>query len=222
MPDLIQRENRKTLVLTIMKDGRVVVKAPNKMSKDLIDKFVVEKQKWIESKLFLIRNTYEEFEDCINYKKILLYGEKYEICVGNTKRVVCDTKHKKLILPKCGSIQNALIKIKQWYKVNAKNILVSRVSHISKLIKITCNDIKISNAKSKWGACNSKKNISLNWRIVMLPPEIIDYVIIHELSHIKEMNHSQKFWNTIAMFLPSYPVLRKRLKKYSFALELYR
>ena len=221
-PDLIQRENRKTLILSIMKDGRVIVKAPKSLKDDVIDKFVLDKQKWLNSKLAIIKSTKEQFSDCINYQASLVYGEKYQIYVGEVKRVMCDSRRKCIVVSNKLNKNEAIAKIKNWYKVKAKEIVLSRIEHISHFIKIQYNSVKLSNAKGKWGSCNSKRNITINWRIVMLSPELIDYIIIHELCHIKEMNHSQSFWKMVGMFLPGYMDLRKKIKKYSFALELYR
>lgn len=220
--DLIQRENRKTLTLSVMKDGRVVVKAPHKMSSDLINKFIEDKQRWLEAKVLLVKNMREEFSECIVYKQTLIYGVRYKICVGDTKSVIVDSSKKTIVAPKSISDGQILTKLKNWYKGNAKKIVLSRLDYISKRIKIAYNGFRLTNAKGKWGSCNSKKLISINWRIVMLPPELIDYVIVHELCHIKEMNHSPKFWQTLSLFLPNYSSLRKQLKKYSFTLDLYR
>lgn len=221
-PDLIQRSNRKTLCLTILKDGMVIVKAPIKLSGAVIDKFIQSKQDWIASKLSIIAKTNNKFEDCINYKTAMLFGEKYEICLGSVKKVSRDEVHKKLVVPKDLQFQAIISKIKTWYKGIAKEVLVSRMSHISGKIKIKYDGLKLTNAKGKWGSCNSKKVIRLNWRLVMLPPELIDYVIVHELCHIKEMNHSQKFWSTLNAFLPHYQQLRVKLKNYGIVLDLFR
>lgn len=222
MPDLIQRANRKTLALSIMKDGRVIVKAPHRMSDKLISKFIQDKQGWLKSKLDIIKKTNAEFEDCINYRSLLLYGEKYQICVGNVKRVMRDDVRKIIVAPNASKTSDVINKIKTWYKKLAKEILTERTKHIADAIKIQPGQIRLTNAKGKWGSCNLKKSISLNWRMIMLTPELIDYVIIHELCHVKELNHSSMFWKTVEMFLPNYQALRKNLKKYSFTLELYR
>ena len=82
--------------------------------------------------------------------------------------------------------------------------------------------LKIGDSKGKWGSCNSLGIINLNWRVIMLPPKIIDYVIVHELCHLVEMNHSNKFWELVERFLPQTANLKKSIKEYGFLLGLFR
>jgi len=112
-------------------------------------------------------------------------------------------------------------KLKSWYKKTAKNILEERVGYISNLIKLSPNSIRISDSKGRWGACNSKGNVSFNFRVVMLAPSIIDYVIVHELCHLVEMNHSKRFWNLVDSFLPNASTQKQKIKEFSFLLSLY-
>ena len=82
--------------------------------------------------------------------------------------------------------------------------------------------MKISDSSGRWGSCSSKGVICFNWRVIMLPPTIIDYVIIHELCHLVEMNHSKKFWRQVETFLPNTPKLKEAIKEYGFLLSMFR
>jgi len=82
--------------------------------------------------------------------------------------------------------------------------------------------ISLNNSKSKWGTCDSRRNIKLNFRLVMLPHKVIDYVIIHELSHIIEFNHSKNFYKIISTIMPSYKLQQKIIKEYDYVLRLFR
>lgn len=221
-PDLILKGNRKSITLTVLKDGRVVVKAPTRVSDVLINKFIVDKQRWLASKLSLIAGTNEQFLDCMEYKKTLLYGEKLLIVFDDCKSINADFNSQKLVVPEKYQSKDYKAKIVSWYKAEAKRVLFERLKYISSKIKLTALNIKLTNAKGKWGSCSSKKEIALNWKMLMLPPDVIDYIIIHELCHLKEMNHSQNFWQTVESFLPHYKNSRSKLKKYNFVLELYR
>lgn len=97
----------------------------------------------------------------------------------------------------------------------ASQHLPARMAHAASTYGFTYNTIKFSHASSRWGSCSSQKTITLNIALMNLPYELIDYVIIHELSHTKHMNHSQEFWNTVAVCDPLYKQHRKMLKKYS-------
>ena len=95
----------------------------------------------------------------------------------------------------------------------AKSHLIRRTRELAAATTSDINQIRIKDLKSKWGSCSSKKNINLNWHLVLLEAPIVDYVIIHELMHLREMNHSPKFWNWVAHFYPTYKQAEKQLKQ---------
>lgn len=220
-PDLVSRSNRRTLSLSILKDGKIVVKAPLKMSNEAIAKFVYEKQDWIQEKLAFLHNNHQKFDDIINYKKFLLFGNRYELRFSNVKKIQTSADEMAIIVPKTIPEDKVLQKLKLWYKKYAKEILEQRLEYISNLMKIVPSAMKINDTKGRWGACNSRGVISFNFRVVMLEPSIIDYVIVHELCHLVEMNHSKKFWNLVYSFLPNAGAEKKKIKDYGFLLTLF-
>lgn len=220
-PDLITRSNRKTLSLSILKDGQVVVKAPLKMSNEAIHKFIYEKQKWIREKLSIIHQNQAKFEDVIKYKKFLLYGNEYSIKTSNVKKIQTAYNDLSILIPSNTPDEKIMPKLKSWFKKTAKTILEERVEYISSKIKLKPSGIRISDSKGRWGSCNNKGNISFNYRVVMLDPAVIDYVIIHELCHLVEMNHSKRFWNLVLSFMPNASICKNKIKEYSFLLSLY-
>lgn len=220
-PDLISRSNRKTLSLSILKDGQIVIKAPIKMSDDAIEKFVYEKQNWIRQKLAYIEHNKEKYDDVMHYKKFLLFGNKYSLKLANVKKIETSDTEMSIYIPKDTPEDKILTKLKSWYKKTAKNVLEERLNYICGLIKLKPNAFRISDSKGRWGACNSKGNVSFNFRVVMLEPSVIDYVIVHELCHLVEMNHSKRFWNLVTSFLPNVDIQKKKIKECSFLLSLY-
>ena len=112
--------------------------------------------------------------------------------------------------------------MKLWYKKVAKKVLGDRLAYVESRLKLKSKSMRITDSKGKWGSCNSFGTIVFNWRVVMLPPDLIDYVIVHELCHLVEMNHSKKFWAIVERFLPKSPVLKKNIKEYGFLLGLFR
>lgn len=219
-PDYIERSNRKTLMLTILKDGSVIVKAPIRMSEEKISDFVKDKQNWIKEKLFVVNQTKSKFDDVIHYQKFLLYGNKYSLLMSDVKRIETNDKFQ-IVIPNKTEDDKILKVLKNWYKKAAKQVLGDRLAFIESKIKLKSNLFKIGDSKGRWGACNSKGVISLNWRVLMLPPAIIDYVIVHELCHLVEMNHSKNFWKLVETFLPNAPMLKNQIKNYSFLLGLF-
>ncbi len=219
-PDLIERSKRKTLSLSVMKDGCVVIKAPINMRDETINRFVEEKQNWIKEKLFLVNRTKVKFDDVISYKKFMLYGNKYSLILSDVKAIETNNNFE-IVMPKKVEREKILKTLKNWYKKIAKQILSDRLAFIESRIKLKASLMKIGDSKGKWGSCNSKGAINFNWRVIMLPPEIIDYVIVHELCHLVEMNHSKNFWKLVETFLPRTPELKNAIKEYGFLLSLF-
>lgn len=102
--------------------------------------------------------------------------------------------------------------LEDWYLRQAKKLLPEQVDYYAKQFKISYEKIRIKDQKTKWGSCSSKRCINLNWRIIMAPNQVIAYVIIHELVHLKHMNHSNDFWSTVESYFPDYKKWRKWLQ----------
>ncbi len=220
VPDYIERSNRKTLSLTVLKDGVVLVKAPLSMKDETINKFVEEKQAWIKSKLMLVNSTKDKYDDIIHYQKFMLYGNRYSLVMADVKKIETNDSFQ-ILLPKKTEPEKILKTMKSWYKKVAKKILADRLAFIENRIRLKSKAMKISDSKGKWGSCNSLGSVCFNWRVIMLPPRVIDYVIVHELCHLVEMNHSKKFWTLVEKFLPNVPALKKEIKEYGFLLNLF-
>ncbi|UWG97701.1 M48 family metallopeptidase [Dehalobacter sp. DCM] len=102
--------------------------------------------------------------------------------------------------------------LEQWYISQAKKLLPEQVDYYAKQLNLSYSVLRIKDQKTKWGSCSSKKAINLNWRIIMAPNQVIAYVILHELVHLKHMNHSRDFWVTLESYFPDYKKWRKWLK----------
>lgn len=220
-PDQILRSNRRTLSLSILKDGQIIIKAPLKMSNETISKFVLQKQNWIREKLAFLQNNQQKYDDVISYQKFLLFGNRYSLKLCNVKKIQTSSDDMSIFVPATTMQEKVLPKLKAWYKKYAKSILEDRVAYLSNLMKIAPKAIKINDTKGRWGACNSRGTISFNFRVIMLEPSIIDYVIVHELCHLVEMNHSKRFWNLVYSFLPNAEREKKKIKEYGFLLTLF-
>ena len=95
----------------------------------------------------------------------------------------------------------------------ALKYIPERVAYFSKIIGVTYGRITIRNQKTRWGSCSSEKNLNFNWKLILLAPELLDYVVVHELAHRREMNHSKNFWKIVEAELPDYRERRRRLKE---------
>lgn len=126
-------------------------------------------------------------------------------------------KHESWIEKKLEQFKNkpkSLIdKGKIWdYKKKAKEYIPSRVKQIALENNFNYNTIKITSAKTRWGSCTSKKNLNFSYRLILVPKKVIDYVIVHELCHLREMNHSKKFWDEVWKIMPDYKKYDRWLK----------
>lgn len=101
--------------------------------------------------------------------------------------------------------------IDKWYIGQAEKILPEQVDYYSRLLAIPYNKLKIKDQKTRWGSCSNKGNINLNWRIIMAPNQVVAYVIIHELAHLRHMNHSKEFWKMVEKYLSDYKKWKKWL-----------
>jgi len=107
------------------------------------------------------------------------------------------------------TVRGSLIK---WYRVQAERVFQERLDYFVRIMGLKYNRLTIREQKTRWGSCSSKGNINLNWRIILAPEKVVDYLVVHELAHLRYMNHSQEFWCFVANYMPEYKVWKKWLK----------
>lgn len=100
------------------------------------------------------------------------------------------------------------------YKKRARRQLEARAAYFAQQMGVTYNRIAIRSAKTRWGSCSAQGNLNFHWKLILMPPQVLDYVVVHELAHRKEMNHSPRFWAEVEAVLPDYRKRRKWLKDY--------
>jgi len=208
------RSNRKTMAIHITKDAQVEVRAPFKAKKKEIEQFLISKKDWVEKHLTRITETHENrlsFE--LNYGDYLrLMGRKIPIIAKEGNKVGFDGNC--FYLPPgfpSDEIKRAVIGL---YKQMAKQVLTDRTFAYAKEMGSLPSAVKVNNAKTRWGSCSNKGSINYSWRLIMAEEDIIDYVIVHELAHLRELNHSSRFWVTVETMLPDYRKRQKKLKEF--------
>ena len=102
--------------------------------------------------------------------------------------------------------------VSQWYRCQAEQLFVRRVAHFAPLLNVVPHEVKLSEAKTQWGSCTAHGSVRLNVQLIKLPPRLIDYVVAHELAHLRELNHSAAFWRVVESVCPDYASLRGELK----------
>jgi len=208
----LNRSKRKTLALYV-RDGAVEIRAPLKAPKSAIDKFVVSKDKWITDKLAISTERAEQRDNFyLNYgDKILYRGKHYPVGAKDGNRVGFDEM--RFYMPPGLSAEQIKYACVEVYRMLAKRYLTARTSYFAGLMSVTPLAVKINGAKTRWGSCSAKKSLNFSWRLMMADDGIIDYVVVHELAHITEMNHSERFWGLVNKILPDVNVRKKKLKE---------
>ena len=210
----IRYSNKAKRIIIKIRHRNVELVLPNK-NLNTGYKFLLEKESWIRQKLQnLPAKNY-----VIDTKTILLFGKKYSLLNINSIRSNVQIKEDEIQIYSLPSAHTkTLIKFLQnKLLLEITNI----VSLISKQQKLHFSEIKIANSKTRWGSCSSKGVLRFNWRLIFAPQEILSYVIIHEMCHLVEMNHSKSFWNLVAKLYPEYKTAKLWLKANSHRLHQY-
>jgi len=213
----IIRSRRRSISLVVTKEPALVIRAPFRVSEDYIQNLVNQKMDWIQKKFAEIAKRPKVNKQYINGEECLFLGKIYKLQITNNLKNIQVLD--KLYLPQ-KKLTNAKKHIKDWYKKQAKEIIIDRTKFLANQFSFNPSSIRISGAMRRWGSCNSKKRLNFSWRLVMTPQEVIDYVIIHELSHLTHLNHSRFFWAKVKAILPDYQNRKKWLKQNDNLLSL--
>lgn len=210
---LLKRSKRKSLGLYV-RDQIVEVRAPYHVHKEEIHQWVNSKSDWITSRLLEQQQKAQEKPDIIHGKHVLFFGEKRDLIIKAGNNNVNELAENITItsrLPDSSSYNQALLE--KWLKREAQLYLTERVTELALIMDISekITELRFRKTKSKWGHCSSSGQLQFNWLIIMAPADVIDYLIIHELSHLSHMNHSKSFWNRVKQFCPNYNIHRQWL-----------
>ena len=203
------RSKRKTIAICIGRDAAVTVRAPLKAPKCLIDKFIVEKQNWVCDKTEEIKKCGSERQnfEIKDGSLIQMLGKDYPV---NISSKVCFDGNTFLVTAQSSEeIKRQIIEI---YNEAALKVITERTDYFSKLTGLIPSKVRIGTANTYWGCCSGKNSINFSWKLIMAEPQVIDYVIIHELCHTVEHNHSKRFWHMVQKIIPDYKERRIKLK----------
>ncbi len=211
--DKIIKTKRKTLQLRVDGDGKIIVRAPLEAPDGYIDKFIEQRSEWIlEKKKEISRKKKEmpryKFE---NGEKFKCFGVEYTLRIRNNQEYDLMQKNSNLFLRERARIAGKEL-IKAWYKDHSKIYFRNRTAFFADQLGLKYNQVKVSNALRKFASCSAKGNLNFSWRLALAPTEIADYIIIHELAHLVEFNHSKRFWKLVGKIMPDYKKKEKWLK----------
>ena len=225
----IRSARRKTISLQV-KHGQVVVRAPSFLSETEIDGFVRQKSTWLESKLKIQQHNIEALScNFVNDGVIWVKGEPKTLKLSGAEQASIkegasffEVKLSFRVMhgdENCAQFQAQVKKqIALWFRQKSQAYLDRRLPELIAHTGLVPQSYKIRKYKGRWGSCNSRGELSFNTLLMMVPPWVFDYVIIHELCHLKYLNHSKDFWRLVAFYYPGYHEAKHWLKAHQYQL----
>lgn len=211
--------DRKTLNITVERDRSVVVRAPRNTPPEKIAEIVESKKLWLYEKI----NHQQKYQppgvskEFVSGESILYLGKQYKLDVVNTGQEGIRFNHKFTISKSAQPVAARLFK--EWYIQKAKEKIIPKVKHYARQLGVTYNKVLISDLKYRWGSCTPKDNLNFNWRLIKAPMFVLEYIVVHELAHLLESNHTPRFWNIVSIQIPQYQKAKEWLKEHGELLE---
>lgn len=203
------RARRRTIALFVDGNG-IEARAPRHAAIADIETFMREKERWIRVRLAAPRRRPIVWEAGTTLPWL---GQSVTLALRPGGNGVCLS---------CGLLEVGLAdgaapreRVLAWIREQALALFRERVASLSRALDVTVSGVSLSNAKTRWGSCSASGRIRLNWRLMLLPAHLIDYVVAHELAHRRELNHSVRFWDVVATLHPSYRAARRELSALS-------
>lgn len=202
------RSKRRTIAIVIDSEGKCRVRAPLQARLSDIEHFVQAKTGWIEQK--------QQYYAAVQKKRQLILTDGMQLSVLDNSYT--------LRLTEVGQVQvnGTVLLCPQFKPQQALAVLQERTAHYAELMGVVYQSVKLSSAAKRWGSCSIKGNLNFSWRLVFYPLAVLDYVVVHELSHIGNMNHSRRFWQRVASVLPDYQMRQRWLKQQAYILQWLR
>ena len=211
--DHLVHSRRKTVALIIQRDGTLTVRAPLRMPAIHIQEFVQNHAEWIREKQAQAQaSPPPPKKHYVDGETFLFLGKAYPLTIVARQRSALTFSGDKFHLAN-SNLPKARQVFIRWYKAQALRIISERVAFHAEKNKFTCRKIRISSARTRWGSCSTNGTLSFTWRLVLALPEVIDYVVVHELAHTQIRNHSPNFWHRVAEIMPKYKRYVSWLKK---------
>jgi len=213
----LYRTPRRRSISIYVDTGGIIVRAPSRMSVRRVRAFVESKSAWITKKQAEIaqRDAQRPAHRYAEGEIFSYLGNLYRLKPESAKKNHTIIRGEELVVGlKEGSPPEKIPEIlEKWYIARARERFTERVSLYSAILGLSPARISVRGQKRRWGSCSSKGNINLNWKLITGPPEILDYVVAHELCHLRHRNHSPAFWSELERVFPNYRECRKWLRE---------
>lgn len=227
----LKYSRRKTIGIRLSPEEGIVVTAPFGCADHEIERVLEKKRAWIEKNLKEMEAHRALTKKKAKGQQILYLGKVYDIKISysslKSSEVRLSAQHLGVRLYVLCQVnqekrQQALEKALQvWYRERAEELLSERTKLYGNSMGLSYNNITIKDIKTRWGSCSSKKNINYNVRLMLMPIDIIDYIVVHELCHLVYLNHSKEYWQLVEKHMPDYKEREKKLKALTPSVKAY-
>lgn len=210
--DSIVRSRRRTIALVITPEARLIVRAPLRTPLSLIDDAVREKEAWIRKKITEMQKRPQAIVHAYEEGEIFWFlGRPYPLHISDDDRGAIERTDRLVISRNARpDIRTAL---RHWYIAEARKEIHARCMYFSMMTGYSPQSVAISGAQQRWGSCSTRGSLNFSWRLIQAPLSIVDYVIVHELVHLKQHDHSKKFWAKVQELMPDYERRRAWLRE---------
>lgn len=215
--DVSYSRRRKTISITVEASGKVRVVAPEGISEDILIKQVKSQATWITNKLSQSQNSQSLTKELVNGECFLYLGRNYplKLIIDNTiikpEVAICQDHFRVVTHSRDPQVINNAIEA--WYRLQALKYIQERLPYFQTIVGVRPAKVTIKTQQTRWGSCSSLGNLNFNWRAIMAPAPVLDYLIVHELCHLIHLNHSKDFWDLVSAILPDYKERKDWLKK---------
>ena len=221
----IEYRDRKTTAIHIRPPGDVMVFSPLYTDEKIIRERVRSKGRWILKKIAEIKHLDPEKykKKFVQGEKFLFLGKHYDLKIIKNGRKIPKVFFEDGVLYLEAEVldhEKSKKAVEKWYRIKAGRIIGDRVELYSQKLGRYPRSAKAKEQKRRWGSCTSRGDIYFNWRLVMAPPGIVDYIVVHELCHLIQRDHSRNFWDLVGSILPDFKKRKKWLKENGLKLEI--
>ena len=200
-------------------DGTLTIRAPMRASQTLIQQFIQEKANWIARTQEKLKSIVQiPARQYVDGETFPFLGSPFDLKLVRPQRPALQFDNG-FTLSRTAQKRGAST-FTRWYKERAYEIITERVAKYAKQYSFTPKQVKITSAKTRWGSCSPNGTLNFTWRLVMAPLDVIDYVVVHELVHLRVKDHSSKFWKVVESIYPEYKKQRKWLRENGEKLNL--
>ena len=197
-------------------EGAVSIIVPDALADVRIEKLLKDKTRWIKEKLYLYQQTMPvSSREFVSGEAFPYLGRNYRLKIESGAFQPVKLKQGRLVvtLPKEVAtpqlVRNALVR---WYRLQAQQRFAEKVLRYAKVVGVSPTAVDIKTFKSRWGSCNIKGEVQFHWKVILAPHRIVDYVVVHELCHLKHHDHSPVFWKSVERVIPDYLECKEWLK----------